>query len=549
MSSNACAVHRAVRELLGRLISGARNPPGVILVLEHALAIYVVHKTAGYVASVGLRGALRDAAGVLVRSVKALPGARGLVEQEKRETLAKIEEFVVGNDEEPEELRLHELPGRGWGRDRIFARFEELKKHEEHFVEGRAFGGVYHPLHDELHKVQCDAYVAFSDTNALYPAIFRGVRKFEAELVSMAVRLLHGGEDACGSLTSGGTESILCMVKAYRDHALRTRGIRRPEFIVPVTAHAAIDKACEYFGVKLVHVPVTQDQRVDVDAVRRALNQNTIAIYASAPTFPHGVIDPIERLGEVARAAGVGLHVDNCMGGFICSFLEREGLLHAGFDFRVPGVTSISMDLHKYGLCQKGASVVCYSTRELRRHQYCTVTDWPGGMYCTATMQGSRNGGIIATTWATLAFNGCERYAVMARKVHSVWQRLRDTIPTIPCLELVGEPDACIIAFTAKGCNIYEVADVMERKGWALPRLQYPPAVHVCVSERMEPLVEEWISDLREAVALCRDSPEQVKDGMAGIYGSAAIIPDRSLVGELLEGYLDSLYLVSKERR
>ena len=392
----------------------------------------------------------------------------------------------------------------------------------------------------------------FSSTNALYPGVFPGIRKFEAEIISMVVDMLggarcwSGAENACGIFTSGGTESVLMATLAHREYFRETYGITQPEIIACTSAHAAIDKACHYFGIKLVHVepdPVTMS--ASPASYAREMNANTIMLYTSAPSYPHGVVDPIPEIAGLAKAAGIGCHVDNCLGGFLFSALRRQdGILPDAlqFDLTVPGVTSISCDMHKYGYCSKGASVVAYANPALRRAGYTTVTDWSGGLYCTHAMGGSRGGHIMAAAWATVLHMGREGYDREARNVHATFRKVVAGVEAIDGLRLMGTPHLSVVAFTSDDFDIYKVADVMkQRGGWELARMQRPPCLHICVNARTASIVDAWLADLRASVERCRDSTAQDVDGMAGIYGQAGIVPDRTVVAEILKGYLDVL--------
>jgi len=297
-------------------------------------------------------------------------------------------------------------------------------------------------------------------------------------------------------MTSGGTESILMAMKAYRDRALDERGITAPELIVCRTAHAAFDKAAAYFRIKLVQLeadPVTQT--LPPAAVRAALTANTIAIAASAPTFPHGAVDPVPELAAIAAAAGVGLHVDCCLGSFVVPFARAAGADIPAFDFSVPGVTSISADTHKYGFAPKGSSVVMFASPALRRHMYYVTTSWVGGIYASPTITGSRAGALVAATWAALMCVGRKGYREAAEKMLGVAAQLRAGIPRIPGLKVVGKSALTVVAFTVdesspdskdrEGGNItvYKVSQAMNKLfHWHLNSLQAPAAAHLCVT-------------------------------------------------------------------
>ena len=401
----------------------------------------------------------------------------------------------------------------------------------------RALGGIYYPIEGELHDLHGRVWSLYSATNALYPGIFPSVRKFEAEVVSMTVRLLGGDANVCGLLTSGGTESVLLAIKTLRDYAEHHKGIPfgEGEVIAAESAHGCMDKACHYFGLKLIKVPVrSSDRRLDPEEVRRHLSSNTVLVYASAPTFPHGVIDPIEEIAAVTREAGVPLHVDNCLGAIMCSMLKRAGIPIRPFDFDVDGVTTMSVDLHKFGQCAKGASVVAFSNPEIRRFAFHTVADWSGGLYVTHTMQGSRSGANIATAWATLMYKGLDGYQEEALLIHRLARRLVEEIPRIRGLKLLTDPDICMVPFTSDEFDIYAFSTELKRqRGWEIPTLQNPPCVNFCVTERFEPDIDTFLQDLADIADYMRAHPEAKASGQAGAYSSAANLPEEAVDGTL----------------
>jgi len=381
-------------------------------------------------------------------------------------------------------------------------------------------------------------YALFSSANALHPTIFPSVRKFEAEIVRMTLSMMHGGDEACGALTSGGTESILMAVKAHRDYYKKAN----PEMIVPVTGHAAFDKAASYFKIKLVHAPLGPDYKVDVNAVRKLINKNTILIVGSAPGFPHGVIDPIEHLAALADEHGVGFHTDCCLGGFILPWVRASGIHQVpAFDFGVKGVTSMSADTHKYGYATKGTSVVMFANHELRRAMYFVAPNWPGGMYASPTIAGSRPGALIACCWAALVSNGQEEYK---RKSVAIWntaQEVKAGIRKISSLSLVGDSYSSVVAFasTSSQLNIFKVADAMTSKGWHLNNLQFPSCVHICLTNHHVGRAQSFIDDLEDSVRIVLANPNAFPNGSAGVYGMAASFPDRGTIADIGIAYLD----------
>jgi len=345
-------------------------------------------------------------------------------------------------------------------------------------------------------------------------------------------------------VSSGGTESILLAMKTYRDWARDKKGITRPEMIVPVTAHAAFDKASQYFKINIRHIPVDENYRANVSAAREAITRNTVVMVGSAPSFPHGMVDPIEDLSELARQRGIGFHTDACLGGFVLPWAERLGYDVPPFDFSLPGVTSISADTHKYGYAAKGTSVILYRGLSLRRYQYFKATDWPGGLYFSPTFAGSRPGALSAACWAAMLSVGQEGYLEATKRILEIGTKLKKAIRDMPDLFVLGDP-LWVIAFGSKTLDIYRVMDCMAGKNWSLNGLHKPSCVHLCITLRhtRPGVAERFINDLQSAVAFVKENPEE-KGGMAPVYGLAATIPVRSIVGDLLERYIDALYKV-----
>jgi glutamate/tyrosine decarboxylase-like PLP-dependent enzyme len=310
-----------------------------------------------------------------------------------------------------------------------------------------------------------------------------------------------------GVLTSGGTESLMNPLLVYREWG-RARGITHPNVVMPVTAHPAFDKGAHYFGIELRKAAVTTDFVADMDSVRSLIDENTVALIGSAGTYPHGLIDPIEQLSDLALAHGINLHVDGCLGGFILAWGQPLGLPVPTFDFRLPGVTSVSADTHKYGFGLKGSSVLLYRTAELRRLQYFIVPDWPGGLYTSPGMSGSRSGGIIAAAWAAMVTLGREGYLAIAGDIFRTAAALRAAIEAVPELKVLGDP-FFNVAFTTteeSGLDIFLVNDHLASQRWRLNGLQKPAALHFCVTRpnTQEGVVERFATDLAAAVEHAR---------------------------------------------
>lgn len=393
------------------------------------------------------------------------------------------------------------LPEKGMAHEKILGQLEKAKKDDLKWHLGKSFCLVYYPG-KEISDLVKEAYNAYFTENALNPISFPSLKKFESEIIQMMLSLLNAPGNACGSFTSGGTESILMAVKTARDYSYQTKPqIAKPEIIIPSTAHPAFNKACHYFGIKAAVIPVDKSFKANMEVLKYAITPNTIMLVGSAPSYPHGVIDPIEELSELALANNLLLHVDHCIGAFILPFLkDKKHVDIPAFDFSLPGVTSISADLHKYGYAAKGSSLVLYRNPELRKFQFYVNTDWPGGIYGSPAVSGSKPGGNIAAAWAALMGIGKKGYKDLADKTLKTTQTLIERVKEIKDLKILGKPQATIFSFTSESINIYEIADELNLKGWNFERLQYPPAIHLTVSQIHEPVIEEFITDLKYAV-------------------------------------------------
>jgi sphinganine-1-phosphate aldolase len=432
------------------------------------------------------------------------------------------------------------LPARGRPRDEVLGELAALADAERAaWLSGHASGAVYEGDPDHVAFLS-EAYRLHSQSNPLHADLWPSATKFEAEIVAMTGGMLGAdaaAEPIVGTVSSGGTESILLAMKAYRDRAGRSD----PQMVIPTTAHAAFMKAAAFFGIEPVRVPVDADMRADVAATAEAITDRTVVVVGSAPTYPHGVIDPIEELAQLAASRGIGFHTDACLGGFVLPWARRLGRAVPPFDFAVPGVTSMSADTHKFGYAAKGTSVVLYRGHELRHHQYFTIPDWPGGLYCSPTFAGSRPGALSAACWAAMVSLGEEGYLAATDRILRAADAIKTGLAAIPELRVIGDPLFCI-AFASDALDVYRVSDAMTTRGWSLNGLQRPPAVHLCVTQRhAQPgVAERFLEDLRAAVTDVRDRPAP-EGGMAPIYGAASTLPSEDVAG-MLRAYMDLWY-------
>jgi glutamate/tyrosine decarboxylase-like PLP-dependent enzyme len=396
------------------------------------------------------------------------------------------------------------LPQSGKSREDIFQSMEALRAQDVRWREGRAFSLVF-SAGDEVNQLLKDAYGMFFSENGLNPTAFPSLRRFETEVVSMAAGLLGGDAETCGNMTSGGTESLLLAVLTARQWARAKRPqVAAPEMILPSSAHPAFDKAAHYFGVRAVRVPVRGDFTADVEAMARAITSHTILLVGSAPSYPQGVMDSIGELGLLAAERGLLCHVDACVGGFMLPFVRKLGYPLPDFDFSVPGVTSISADLHKFGYAAKGASVILYRWPQLRRYQFFITTDWSGGIYPSPTLAGTRPGGTIAAAWAVLNYLGEDGYLRINQTVMETVHKIQAGVAQIPGLKILGKPAMSVMALAADGLNIYELGDEISARGWHLDRQQFPACLHLTVNYAHAAVADAFLADLAEAAAAAR---------------------------------------------
>ncbi|CAK9013463.1 unnamed protein product [Durusdinium trenchii] len=488
---------------------------------------------------IGFRGMIALALRHLIAVACGLPCLRNIVQREVRKELASVESKMHGQGDSQ---ALVKLPQEAWSCSRIWQQIQRFQAAEASVYVGIAkkWAGIYHAPEGDLVNLQNKVWSLYNCSNTLYEGVFPSVRKFEAELISWILHMLHAGTSSCGLLTSGGTESVLLAALAYRELGHR-RGIATPRILAANTCHPCIVKACHYFGLKLTKIPVHASSgfALTAAAVKSHITGDVICIYASAPSFPHGVIDQIEDLGQLASSHGIGLHVDNCLGGILLSFLDAQDLpTHQRWDFRAEGVTSISVDVHKYGNASKGVSVVCFRDPELRRLTYVPVTDGCEGLYVTPTMQGARGGAIIAQAWATMLSFGNHGYERFAAEIHRSHLRCQEIVNSIPGLFVLCKCHACIVPVGSKKYDIYAVASVLEEKGWNLATGQNPPYLGICIGERHSQILDEFEQDLRSAIAYLDENPGHKPTGAAAVYGAMSTTPT-AILEEVVKRYVD----------
>lgn len=408
------------------------------------------------------------------------------------------------------------IPSEGLSKDEVLRRLESYRAEDVPWREGKAFGYVFDARHEAIDAGK-RAYLAFLSENGLDPTSFPSLLRLENEVVRMCASHVHGGPSVVGNFTSGGTESILLAMKSARDWAKKHRPAlfadgARPEILVPVTAHAAFHKAAAYLelGIRTFDVDPSTC-RASAAAARAALSDRTLVLVASAPSYAYGVIDDVEGMAALATEKGLWMHVDACMGGVLLPFLEKLGQKVPPFDFRVPGVWSLSMDLHKYGYTPKGASVVLYRDKGLRKHQIYACSEWAGYTIVNATVQSTKSGGPLAGAWATMTCMGEKGYLEVAAAMRDATQRFVAGIDAIPGLRVISQPDMTLVAFTSDDFSVFHLPDLMKKRGWYVQPTLGTGAlrehVHLSITAANVPHVDAFLADLRAAADEARTIP------------------------------------------
>jgi sphinganine-1-phosphate aldolase len=411
------------------------------------------------------------------------------------------------------------LPTVGMGRDEILDQLDAMKVRDVRWRDGRAFTLAYN-AGPEVIAVAEEAYRRFSTENALNTDAFPSLRRIQAEVVDIVAGWLEVGPDGAGFMTSGGTESLLLTVKAARERGRAERGVTTPNAVIPASAHAAFEKGCAYFGVESRRVPVGPDWRADVDAMAAAIDENTVLIVGSAPQYPQGVVDPIPAIAALAAERDINCHVDACMGGVTLTYLARLGHKVAPWNFTVPGVTSISVDLHKYGYTAKGAGVIVYRSKRLRSYQTYVTDNWLGGFYGSSGILGTKSGGPMGAAWAVMHHLGDEGYLRLTAAARTACEQLAAAVEATPELQLLAQPEATLLSFGAaegSGLDVFAVADALWRRGWYVDRQGPPPSIHCTVNAIHEHLIDEFVADLRACIA---EALAASASGDQGAYGT-----------------------------
>ena len=408
----------------------------------------------------------------------------------------------------------NQLPPHGRNWEKVKVEMEAAHKDDSPWYSGRMFiGGSYFGGEDVV-EVANEAYQMYINYNALYATkIFPSLVRYESDIVDALLEMMNASTGASGSITTGGTESLIMAVKTAHAWAHDHRpGATAPEIVVPHAAHPAFDKTAHLMGIKAVRMTQSPDFRADIRAMEHAINENTIMLAASAPSYPFGVTDPISEIAALAEKHGLWLHVDACHGGFIFPFARKLDYTIPDYDFAVSGVMSISVDVHKLGYANKGVSSLLLRDANLETYQRYTFEDWPSGMYSTQNLMGSRSGGGLASAWAVLNYLGEEGYLERVDKILDTRERFLDGIRRIGGLEIWGEPEAYLIAFGSNVCDIFAVDEGMAERGWLSSRLIDPPAIHLFLDMSHTSIVDDYLHDLAEVVKAVKSGKIQSRE-------------------------------------
>lgn len=419
-----------------------------------------------------------------------------------------------------------QIPQQGLSKEDILATLQAFKSRDMDWKAGKVWCYVYNPGEDPA-EVTREAYLSFLTENGLDPSVFPSMLKLETDVVRAVIHLLRGDSNAVGHLTTGGTESIMLAVKTARDRARVTKPhIREPEMVLPKTAHAAFHKAAHYLSVKPILVEIDPATfQVRAEDIEKAITENTILLVASAPSYSQGVMDPIIEIGKIAQKHDLLFHVDACVGGIHLSFMRKLGYRLPDFDFTVPGVTSVSVDLHKYGYSAKGCSVIMYRNKDIRKYQIFACTDTTGYTLINPTLLSSKSGGPMAGAWAILNFLGEEGYKKIIEEVQDATTKLIDGINSIDGLQVLGKPVMCMFSFKSDVINVYQLADEMSKRGWYIQGQFSTPLtprnLHISVNYGTAHNVDAFLQDLRECVEIVKRMAPIDTDAIRAMVGAA----------------------------
>ncbi|KAI6187078.1 hypothetical protein M3Y98_00203200 [Aphelenchoides besseyi] len=470
---------------------------------------------------------------------------RDRIEEQKQEMQKEIEEKMLRSDIRREFYKF--LPEKGLSVEEIISEATEYKTMGDPLFErGRVSGASFADDTDDQKQLMMKVFEMYSHTNANFPDIYPGCRKMESEIIRMLCALFHGSARACGVVTTSGTESIILACIAYRNLAAK-RGIRKPEIIIGRNADVTLTIAAKLLNLRTVSIPMDQNGQMDLTAIKRSIGLETCMIVCSAPSYISGVMDDIERISELGLRYNVPVHVDASLGGFLLPFMEQCDYPAPQFDFRLSGVTSISVDLHKYAYCPIGSSVVLYRDIPMLQAQVIADCYWPGGIFCSPTLSGSRPGSLLALTWASLLWNGRLGFVERTQRVLDAAHMLREKLDQSPHVEVIGNPVLASLAFKTKNpkVNCYVLGDLLNELGWNLAFVQKPEALRFCVSlkQTSPEVINEFVDDLnRSCERIEKNADNATVPKMLVFYGISSSFTDRGIAEDLPSLFIDTYY-------
>ncbi|CAD8107555.1 unnamed protein product [Paramecium primaurelia] len=475
--------------------------------------------------------------------VNYCPGVNSYIEKQKANALQSFSDSM----ERMTSKKILKLPENGIDTESMMEKLNDwIERDSKHYGSGKVSGSLYVMPDKQFIKNAQDFCKHFLYSNPMHADLWPATRQMEAEVIRMTGDLFGQEKEGIGIVTTGGTESILLAMLAYRNWGESQKGINQPNIVIPETAHAAFYRAGEYFKIQVRIAKVDQTTfQVDVNDLKRHIDSNTVCIVGSFPNFAYGIQDPIELLASIAKKKKIGLHIDACLGGFTAIFAKDHNVDLGKFDFTLDGVTSISCDQHKHGLAPKGVSTVLFKTKQLREHAFFSIATWSGGAYAVPSIQGSKCGVGVAGAWFTMQSIGKKKYIEYSKKIMDATQSLAKQISEIPELKVCGNPQINCVTFMSKEqwLNVYAIHEILTHQGWTISSVQKPAAVHISLTLQNVSNLKQYVHDIKAAIEKIKANPQEYKKGgeMGTLYGTTQKIPDSKLAGQALKVYLDSL--------
>lgn len=415
---------------------------------------------------------------------------------------------------------MYSLPVNGSSYEEVVGNVKALKagmtSQERGKLSSTAFQGE-----GEMSKVVYESFMEFIGWNGLFTFQEANAAKLENDVIDICVGLAGGGEKGRGNLTSGGTESNFCALHAMRAWARKHKPeIKEPELVAPYSTHSTVHKTAKYLDIKVVTVPQKDDLSADMEALAAAIGPNTIGIVGSAPNWPYGDVDSITEMGQLAIHKDLWLHVDACVGAYILPFFKELGEDIPPYDLSVPGVRSMSADLHKYGYAPKPCSTVLWNSQEEQAYHFMPVTEWACGLYLSQSFIGSRPMGPVAGIWALMHYWGREGYLKNAKRILEVRKAIMDKCESIEGLRS-WKTDGPLMMIASDDFNIELVVGGMETRGWRLLGVNNPPAIHLTLDVIDAETEQKLLTDLEEVCIDIR-SGKLTTEGMLSYGGVGA---------------------------